>query len=266
MTSRPVRIALQLQPQHADYESIRSAVAEAEGIGVDVIFTWDHFFPLTGDPGGQHFECWTMLAAWAEATSRVQIGSLVSCNGYRNAQLLADMARTVDHISGGRLILGIGAGWYERDYVEYGYDFPSTGKRLENLADSLPRISSRMAALNPPPTRKIPMLIGGEGEKKTLRLVAQYADIWHGFGDAATLEFKLGILYQHCADIGRDPGEVEISTNVLGGPSPTGHPDELGPTLRKIGVSLFTVGISGPDYDFEPLRAWIAWRDQLQQN
>ncbi|MFI5955938.1 LLM class F420-dependent oxidoreductase [Cryptosporangium sp. NPDC051539] len=257
MSTKRVRVGLQLQPQHADYQTIRRTAAEAEEIGADIVFNWDHFYPLYGEPEGKHFECWTMLAAWAEQTSRVEIGALVTCNSYRNPELLADMARTVDHISDGRLILGIGSGWFEKDYDEYGYEFGTAGGRLDDLAGALPRIESRLAKLNPAPTRHIPVLIGGGGEKKTLRLVAKHADIWHGFGDVPTIERKVGILRQHCADVGRDPAEIEISCGVQGKPS------EIGGQLRDLGVSLFTVGLGGPDYDLSALREWVAWRDEI---
>jgi probable F420-dependent oxidoreductase len=257
---RPVRIALQLQPQQADYAAIRRTAAEAEEIGADIIFNWDHFYPLYGDPDGKHFECWTMLGAWAEATTRVEIGALVTCNSYRNPELLADMARTVDHISGGRLILGIGSGWFERDYDEYGYEFGTAGSRLADLAEALPRIEKRLGQLNPPPVRDIPVLIGGGGEQKTLRLVARHANIWHTFADFEQLERKSGILAQHCAEVGRDPGEIERSVGV---DRRLGSPAEAGSRLLDLGVTLFTVGVGGPDYDLSSLREWVAWRDGL---
>jgi probable F420-dependent oxidoreductase len=258
-TPRPIRIGLQLQPQHADYAAIRDTVRRAEDMGADVVFNWDHFYPLYGDPDGKHYECWTMLGAWAEQTSRVEIGALVTCNSYRNPELLADMARTVDNMSDGRLILGIGSGWFERDYDEYGYEFGTAGGRLNQLAADLPRVESRWTKLNPPPTRKIPVLIGGGGEKKTLRLVAQHADIWHSFSDLDTFRRKIGILQQHCADVGRDPGEIELSVGT-----PSGGPAEVGPPLVEAGATLFTVGADGPDYDdLAPLQRWIDWRESL---
>lgn len=256
---RPIRIGLQLQPQHADYAAIRQTAAEAEDLGADIVFNWDHFYPLYGEPDGKHFECWTMLGAWAEATSRVEIGALVSCNSYRNPELLADMARTVDHISDGRLILGIGSGWFERDYDEYGYEFGTAGGRLDDLAEALPRIEKRLGMLNPAPTRDIPILIGGGGEKKTLKLVARHADIWHTFASFEELERKSAILAQHCADVGRDPAEIERSVAV---DRRLGPIEETCPRLLDLGVSLLTVGVGGPDYDLSQLREVIEWRNR----
>jgi probable F420-dependent oxidoreductase len=265
---RPVRIAFSVQPQHAEYGRIRRAVAAAEEAGADVVTSWDHFFPLFGDPDGKHFECWTMLAAWAEATSRVELAPLVTPIAYRNVDLLADMARTVDQISGGRLILGLGAGWAERDFAEYGYDLGTAGSRLDDLEQALPRITARWAKLNPPPTRRIPILIGGSGEKRTLRYAARHADIWHGIADVETLTRKSALLDDWCQVEGRDPAEIERST-VAGAPT-TGAtpsaaigPDQLGGPLLAAGFTLLNVRCSGPDYDLGPLRDWLAWRDEI---
>jgi len=255
MTLRPIRIGVQLAPQHSSYALLRDRVREIEDLGADVVFNWDHFFPLSGDPDGLHFESWTMLAAIAEQTSRIELGALVNCNSYRNANLQADMARTIDHISDGRFIFGTGSGWFERDYEEYGYEFGTAGQRLDALARDLPVIEDRWAKLNPAPTRKIPVLIGGGGEKKTLRIVAQHANIWHSFSDPETLQRKLGILAQHGADVGRDTSEIEISTEVRD------RSDAEVDQLRELGASLFTVGISGPEKDLAPVKKWLAWRD-----
>ncbi len=258
MTStHPIKIGVQLQPQHADYAQIRDAVLRSEDAGVDIVFNWDHFYPLYGDPDGKHFECWTMLAAWAEQTERVELGALVSCGGYRNPDLLADMSRTVDHISGGRLILGIGSGWFEKDYDNYGYEFTTAGERLNLLGEYLPRIEARFKQLNPAPTRDIPLLIGGGGEKKTLRYVAQYADIWHVFGDLDTLTRKSQILQEHCTTVGRDAAEIQRSTE-LSKDSDASAAD----AFADLGFSLFTIGINGPDYDLSQVEPWLKWRDQ----
>ncbi len=255
MTSRPVRLGVQVQPQHALYPKVRDTVRALEDLGVDILFNWDHFFPLSGDRDGLHFEAWTELGSWAEMTSRVEFGTLVNCNSYRNPDLQADMARTLDHISGGRFIFGTGSGWFERDYDEYGYEFGTAGSRLDDLALALPRIESRWAKLNPAPIRDIPILIGGAGEKKTLRIVAQHADIWHSFVSPVDLPRKIGILEEHCEAVGRDVSEIELSSEQR--VKDLVVADEL----RELGVTLFTLGLSGPDFNLDRARDWLAWRD-----
>ena len=264
MTSdRPVRVGVQVSPQHAPYPLIRDTVARLEDLGVDVVFNWDHFFPLTGDPDGSHFEAWTMLAAIAEQTSRVEFGPLVNCSSYRNPDLQADMARTVDHISArdgvGRFIFGTGSGWARRDYDEYGYEFGTAGSRLDALAEDLPRIRARWDVLNPAPTRRIPILIGGGGEQKTLRIVARHADIWHGVGDVETLSRKLAVLRERCAEIGRDPDEIELSTGfTMRHDSALRNADEK----HALGFRLFEVPIDAGD-GLGVVEALLRWRDQI---
>ena len=254
----PIRIGVTVPSQHTSYHAMRETWREAEAIGADTLYTWDHFFPLTGDPDGTHFEGWSLIAAMAEVTDRVQIGALVTGIGYRNPNLLADMARTIDHIADGRLILGLGAGWFERDYDEYGYDFKTARERLRDLADALPVIEDRLAKLNPGPVNgHIPVLIGGNGEKITLRLVARHADIWNAIADPAAFARLNGILDDWCARVGRDPAEIERSVLIT-------EPDEIDQVdaYLKAGATHFIVGANGPGSGLDDLRRLAAWREQ----
>jgi probable F420-dependent oxidoreductase len=195
-----------------------------------------------------------MLAAWAAATSRILLGPLVSCIGYRNPDLLADMARTVDHVAGGRTILGLGSGFKERDYVEYGYPFGSVTSRVDDLESGILRIRRRLELLNPPPVKPIPLLIAGSGERRTLRLVAAHADIWHTFADGEDFVRKSQILDSYCEEIGRQPNDIERS--VLVG----GDPEDTGPAELERGATFFIVSVR--ELDLEPVRAWVQWREE----
>ncbi|WP_292989864.1 LLM class F420-dependent oxidoreductase [Mycobacterium sp.] len=206
-----MKVGVQIHPQNTSVADLRAAWQEIDELGVDSLWTWDHFFPpLYGDPDDSHFEGWQLLAAMAVTTRHVsQIGMLVTGNGYRNPDLLADMARTFDHLSGGRGVLGIGAGWSERDCVEYGYPVPTVAESFDALEASITRIRRRLSALRPGPLGPLPILIGGNGERRTLRLVAEYADMWNGFGDPKTFAAKSAALDRWCDQLGRDPSSIE---------------------------------------------------------
>ena len=200
-----------------------------------------------------------MLGAWAEQTSRVEIGALVTCNSYRNPELLADMARTVDHISGGRLILGIGSGWFEKDYDEYGYEFGTAGGRLDALGrgpapdraspgPAEPAAHPRHPRADRRGRREEDAEAGGPARRHLARLRRRRGGRAQG-----------AVLDGHCADVGRDPAEIERSVGV------GGEPEENGQALLDLGVTLFTVSAGGPDYDLSRVRRWVRWRDAQQR-
>ena len=268
--TRSIRAGVLLQPGNApDYAVWRSAVLRAEELGTDLIFGWDHFHrPQLADlnqgipvldeiqPDVTNFEGWTALASWGEITQRAEIGLLVAGIGYRNPDLLADMARTVDHISGGRLILGLGAGWYEKDYSTYGYEFGTWKSRFDLFDEGLRRIEARFDQLIPPPTRKVPILIGGTGPKRTLPAVVRYADIWHTFLSVESFTKASTQLNEMAAAAGRDGNDIERSVHWFG--------VESADAYRDAGASTFIAEIA-PDpttgYDLSALKELVAWRD-----
>lgn len=251
------RVGVQLHPQQTTYASMAEAARRADSMSVDSIWVWDHFFPLYGNPNGNHFEAYTLLAALAAQTSRAELGVMVTCNSYRNPNLLADMIRTIDHISNGRAILGIGSGWNERDYNEYGYEFGTALGRLKALEEALPVIQQRLGKLTPLPVRQpLPLLIGGGGEKVTLRLVAKYATMWNVIASPAGAKRKNELINQYCAEIGRDPAEVE-RTILLEGSDQVKKLDDY----INAGMTHFILG-TGEPWNFAGLEELVTWRDR----
>jgi F420-dependent oxidoreductase-like protein len=209
------------------YEAMTSVAQEAEALGFDSIWLYDHFHTVPVPTQEITFEAWTSTAALARDTKRVRVGQIVTCNGYRNPALLAKMASTVDVLSHGRLSLGIGSGWYEHEYRAYNFPFPDAPQRLRELRDALQILLAMWTqeeatfegkyhqihgAINQPKGVQkphIPILIGGGGEKVTLKLVAQYGDECNFGGDIPTIQHKLAVLKQHCEDVGRDFASIK---------------------------------------------------------
>ncbi len=214
------------------YEAMTRVAKEAETLGFHSLWLYDHFHTIPIPAQEITFECWISTAALARDTAHMRIGQMVTCNSYRNPALLAKMASTVDALSHGRLVLGIGAGWYEHEYRAYGYPYPETGERLGRLHEAIQIILAmwtqdeatfegtyyqvRGAINQPKGVQKphIPLLIGGGGEKVTLRLVAQYGNACNVGGDIATIKHKFAVLKHHCDELGRDYNSIRRTTLI----------------------------------------------------
>jgi alkanesulfonate monooxygenase SsuD/methylene tetrahydromethanopterin reductase-like flavin-dependent oxidoreductase (luciferase family) len=218
--------------QYTDWPSLLQAGIRADELGYTSLWTWDHLYPIVGSHEGPIFEGWLTLAAWAQATERIRIGLMVGANTFREPALTAKMATTLDHISNGRAILGIGAAWFETEHEAYGLAFgDGFPERLRWLGEALPimrgmlhgerptatgpRYAVRAVRNDPPPIQAhLPLLIGGDGEKVTLKLVARYGDACNIGDGIDNVRSKDAILVQHCESVGRDPAEIERTTGL----------------------------------------------------
>ncbi len=229
-TSAPIRFGALCWNQYSDWDSLRDAGVRADDVGFDSLWTWDHVYPIVGSHLGPMFEGWLTIAAWAALTKRATVGLMVGANTFREPSLVAKMATTLDHISGGRAYLGIGAAWFETEHVAFGFPFGSGApERLRWLGEALAvmrgmlhgeepsaagiRYQARNVHNDPLPVqRTLPLLIGGSGEQVTLRLVAQYADANNVGGTLDSVRRKEQVLLGHCERVGRDPAEIERTT------------------------------------------------------
>jgi alkanesulfonate monooxygenase SsuD/methylene tetrahydromethanopterin reductase-like flavin-dependent oxidoreductase (luciferase family) len=218
--------------QYTTWAELLEAGRRADRLGYHSLWTWDHVYPIVGSSDGPILEGWLMLAAWAQATERIRIGLMVGANTFREPALTAKMATTLDHISNGRAVLGIGAAWFEEEHVAYGFEFgDGPPERLRWLGEALPimrgmlrgerptakgpRYRTRAVRNDPPPVQaKLPLLIGGGGEQVTLKLVARYADANNVGGGIESVRRKEAILLRHCETVGRDPAEIERTSGL----------------------------------------------------
>jgi alkanesulfonate monooxygenase SsuD/methylene tetrahydromethanopterin reductase-like flavin-dependent oxidoreductase (luciferase family) len=229
----PVKLGFLLWPQTDDWASLRDAAVRAEGAGAASLWTWDHLNSIVGPWEGPILEGWSILAGWSQVTERVTLGLMVGANTFRNPGLTAKLATTLDHLSGGRAILGIGGAWFEREHEAFGIDFGSGfGQRLDRLDESVmllrrlldgERIAEHAGAaytmkdalVEPRPVqRRLPIMIGGSGPKKTLRTLARYGDMWNTSGTLDELRAKDAILRERCEEIGRDPATIERTVTI----------------------------------------------------
>ena len=230
---RNVKFGILLWSQAATWNETLVAAKKVDELGYEHLWTWDHLYAIFGDPYQPIFEGWSLLAAWARETERTRLGLLVGANTFRNPGLVAKIATTLDHVSDGRAILGIGGAWMEPEHRAHGIEFGSGfGQRLDWLDESVSamrRVLDGESVTSAPGGRyafddlrqqplpiqpRLPIMIGGSGEKKTLRTVARYADMWNAMGPLEVMRHKIEVLHRHCEDVGRDPAEIEFTLGI----------------------------------------------------
>ncbi|MDP8957886.1 MAG: LLM class F420-dependent oxidoreductase [Actinomycetota bacterium] len=263
-----MRISFKTSPFGTDWPSLRAMWREANGIeAYDGGWTFDHFYPLAGDPSGPCFEGWMLLPALAVEAPRLRLGVMVSSNTYRHPAVLANMAATLDVISGGRLELGLGAGWHEEEHRAYGIDLPALGERFDRLDEACQVLHLlltkktatfqgkhyrlREARCEPKPIQqpRPPLVIGGRGENRTLRIAARWADQWNlPGGPPEELRHKIAVLHRHCEELGRDPSHVEVSVQLRAAQDPA-ETARQGAALAQAGAQHLVVMFPTP---FDP--------------
>jgi probable F420-dependent oxidoreductase len=263
-----IKVGWQPIPQRGDMDVLRDAWCAGEELGADRIYTADHFHAqkLTAEVLADNvpteaeldnnFEATTIQAAMAVTTTRAEIGCVVHANSYRNPNLMADIARTIDHLSGGRFILGMGAGYLQADYDAYGYEFGTARSRMLDFQRDMPIIRARFDKLMPKPIRDIPILIAAQGEIG-MHIAAEHADIWHVYANYDKLARKCERMREICHEIGRDPDEIEFATFWLPDHQKDGDLDKY----FGLGITHFLFSEFGPDWKLDRLKELLAWRD-----
>ncbi|MEW6226044.1 MAG: LLM class flavin-dependent oxidoreductase [Chloroflexota bacterium] len=228
-----LQLGVLLWNQATDWPSYLAAVRRVDRLGYAHLWAWDHLYAIFGDPYQPIYEGWTSLAAAAVATERTRLGLLVGANTFRNPGLVAKLAATLDHVSGGRAILGLGGAWHELEHEAHGIEFGTGfGQRLDWLDESVAGCRALLDGESvtsaadghyrfrdlrhaPAPIQpRLPIMIGGSGERKTLRTVARHADMWNAMGPLDVMAHKIEVLRRHCDEVGRDPGEIEFTLGV----------------------------------------------------
>ena len=228
-----LKTGILLFSQAASWQEMNDAALRVDRLGYDHLWTWDHLYAIFGDPYQDFFEGYAALAAWAPQTTRTRLGLLVGANTFRNPGIVAKTMTTIDHISGGRAILGLGGAWMELEHRAHGIDFGSGfGQRLDWLDEAVGAIRALLdgeTVTSPPGGRyafqelvhhprpvqaRLPIMIGGSGEKKTLRTVAKYADMWNAMAPVDVMARKVEVLREHCAAVGRDIADIEFTLGV----------------------------------------------------